>query len=288
MTQRRANYAEQARGGRWVMDITGRHAILRDAQGRSVLAGSNISRVRLKGVPVVGFVMAQADEVQPLGDPAGGGAERLAGADRPIYIGPAGPLAEDTREPSGESDPATRDSPDNQQVVQYANPAAARASSGSAVLKPGLATEENIRQMATTLTAEANGYSEAAQIAVGWTILNRMIRNGRDDVATIVRAYSKEKPTPSAEALELARKLLNGEIPDNSGGATHFYSPQSMPKEGQKTGGSDVGGGLEQVPGMSKRNYRPRWALTFEERSVPGTQPMHFRFFRHPGNGKVR
>jgi pimeloyl-ACP methyl ester carboxylesterase len=68
--QRRADYAEQARGGRWVMDITGRHAILRDAQGRSVLAGSNISRVRLKGVPVVGFVMAQADQVQPIGDEA--------------------------------------------------------------------------------------------------------------------------------------------------------------------------------------------------------------------------
>jgi hypothetical protein len=66
--QRRADYAEQARGGRWVTDITGRHAILRDAQGRSVLAGSNISRVRLKGVPVVGFVMAQADQVQPSDD----------------------------------------------------------------------------------------------------------------------------------------------------------------------------------------------------------------------------
>ena len=70
--QRRADYADQARRGRWVMDITGRHAILRDAQGRSVLAGSNISRVRLKGVPVVGFVMEQADQVQPLGDAAVG------------------------------------------------------------------------------------------------------------------------------------------------------------------------------------------------------------------------
>jgi hypothetical protein len=84
--QRRADYAEQARGGRWVMDITGRHAILRDAQGRSVLAGSNISRVRLKGVPVVGFVMNQADQVQPVeAAPVG----RFVVEDRPAADGDA-------------------------------------------------------------------------------------------------------------------------------------------------------------------------------------------------------
>ena len=75
--QRRADYADQARRGRWVMDVTGRHAILRDAQGRSVLAGSNINRVRLKGVPVVGFVMEQADQVQPVGAAAVGRAGRI-------------------------------------------------------------------------------------------------------------------------------------------------------------------------------------------------------------------
>jgi hypothetical protein len=99
--QRRADYAEQARGGRWVTDITGRHAILRDAQGRSVLAGSNISRVRLKGVPVVGFVMNQADQVQPLGDAAGAGRQGLAVEDPPVDgRSVTGPLTAQNQEPA--------------------------------------------------------------------------------------------------------------------------------------------------------------------------------------------
>lgn len=43
------------------------------------------------------------------------------------------------------------------------------------------------------------------------------------------------------------------EINDIREGATHFYSPRSMPKEGESTTGRDVGGGLEQTPGLDKK-----------------------------------
>jgi hypothetical protein len=224
--QRRADYAEQARGGRWVMDITGRHAILRDAQGRSVLAGSNISRVRLKGVPVVGFVMNQADQVQPLGDARVGRAERMTVAYQPIYGGPARPLAGDSEEPSGESDQPTGDPPENQQVAQNSSPAAPPLNASRNIVKPEWLTEENVHAMASVLTAETSSFHyPAGPTAVGWTILNRMSRNNVNEVARLAPKYARPKP-PLPKMIELSRRLLSGEIPDNTGGATHFYSPK--------------------------------------------------------------
>lgn len=64
---------------------------------------------------------------------------------------------------------------------------------------------------------------------------------------------------PTAEAMRIARAVLAGTIADPTGGATHFYSPISMPAEGQDTTGYDVWG-LEQVNGLGHRNYAPRWA----------------------------
>ena len=33
-----------------------------------------------------------------------------------------------------------------------------------------------------------------------------------------------------------------------------------MPKEGESTKGYDIDGGLEQTPGLPKKNYKPGWA----------------------------
>ena len=101
----------------------------------------------------------------------------------------------------------------------------------------------------------------AEQIAVDWTVLNRMRRNGTDLVGD-VRGYRDEKD-PDDLSLEMARGILGGNIVDNTGGATHFYSPQIMPREGGSTAGYDVGGGLERTEGLSSRNYRPSFAATF-------------------------
>lgn len=64
---------------------------------------------------------------------------------------------------------------------------------------------------------------------------------------------------PPPEIKELASKLLRGQITDPTKGATHFFSPISMPKEGESTKGFDIGGGLQEVPGITKRIYFPSW-----------------------------
>ena len=72
-----------------------------------------------------------------------------------------------------------------------------------------------------------------------------MERNDTDNVSDVWSAYSHNQ-TPTSKILELARDLLSGQIIDNTGGATHFYSPKSMPRVGDSTNGRDVRGGLEQ------------------------------------------
>ena len=135
--------------------------------------------------------------------------------------------------------------------------------------------------------SESSVGNEQESMAVGWTVRNRMERGGTGDVADVRRAYANNQhPTPEME--ERAGRILRGEVPDPTNGATHFYSPRSMPHEGQPTHGYDVGGGLEQVPGVNGRTYRPSWAATYEQAEVEGARPSHYVFYRAPGNGGVR
>ncbi len=80
-----------------------------------------------------------------------------------------------------------------------------------------------------------------------------------------MRGFGECMQTPTQVIINLASNIQSGGVADNDDGATHFYSPRSMPKEGDPTGGFDVGAGLEQVPGVERpagipiRNYRPSW-----------------------------
>jgi predicted RNase H-like nuclease (RuvC/YqgF family) len=148
-------------------------------------------------------------------------------------------------------------------------------------------TEENIRRLAVIIMSEASTCNQAERTAVGYTVLNRMARNGTNAVADVEGAYARNQQ-PTEEIIALARGILSCNIPDNSGGATHFYSPRSMPHEGDQPLTGDTAGGLEQTPGEARRNYRPGWANTFEPVEIPGVVARNFRFFRAPGDEPVR
>lgn len=153
----------------------------------------------------------------------------------------------------------------------------------------GLATPQNVDALARIITAEAGGYNIYEQTAVGWTVRNRMTRDNTTSVADVARAYTPAQYTafPTQQIRNLALSILQSTVPDPTNGATHFYSPISMPKEGEYTGGSAVGGGLEWTYPLTKRNYRPSWALTYEAESVAGVRPWAFKFYKQPGNGYV-
>ena len=149
-----------------------------------------------------------------------------------------------------------------------------------------LDTIDNIHTLARILQSEASVGNASEQTAVGWTALNRMMRNRTERVSDIAGAYSTRQP-PTAVTLELAKSVLKGNISDPTDGATHFYSPRRMPKEGQATAGFDVGGGLELVPPLKEKNYRPSWAASFLPVIVSGTRPHVYKFHKATGTGPV-
>jgi LysM repeat protein len=133
------------------------------------------------------------------------------------------------------------------------------------------ATSENIEELARVLMSEASVGNEQEREAVGNTILNRMQRNHTNKVADITGygAYDRtQAPTPEMRAL--ATRLLNGEVADNTNGATHFYSPDGMKKD------------------ANQQPTAPNWASEYPERHVDGARDAKFRFYRQQGDGPVR
>jgi hypothetical protein len=90
--------------------------------------------------------------------------------------------------------------------------------------------------LAKTITNEAGGETEQEQIAVGWTVKNRLLnpkKYGKDIQEIVVRGYvphwvvpHKEPTNP--EIVRRAERILAGEIHDPTGGATSFFSPKSQ------------------------------------------------------------
>lgn len=157
--------------------------------------------------------------------------------------------------------------------------------------------ERNVDRLAGVLDKEAGSIEHRiAMEAIGLTFLNRMRRNGTVRVEDI-RGYGTPG-APSDFAIGMARRLLDGSSADMTQGATHFYTPQGMPKETDAPAalvGHDIGGGLESVSGVVKggkdrwvRNYRPAFAKAFPPVEVPGVPPAIAKFHRAPGIGHVR
>lgn len=107
----------------------------------------------------------------------------------------------------------------------------------------------NVDALASIIQTEAGDQNAATQQAVAWTVMNRMLRNRTRKVTDVWNAYAHARPGRD-EARTIARLVLNGDLKDTTHGATHLYTPQRMPFEGQRTNGRHVGGGLESVPGV--------------------------------------
>lgn len=143
--------------------------------------------------------------------------------------------------------------------------------------RPG--SDENITNLATVLMSEASIGNDAERASVGFTVLNRLAASGETSVDEVWNAYAHNQ-SPTADLVTLARQLLGGQRTDITEGSTHFYSPRSMPKEGQPTGGFDVGGGLELVPPLTTRTYAPSWVNTMELVDISGVRPALYKFYK--------
>jgi len=142
----------------------------------------------------------------------------------------------------------------------------------------GLASEVNVMNLATVLMSEASIGNDPERVSVGFTVLNRMRQGGITAVDKVWSAYAHNQ-TPTAPLIALARQLLGGQRADITEGATHFYSPRSMPKEGQPIAGFDVAGGLELVAPLTVRTFAPSWSKTMRLVEIEGVRAAFYKFY---------
>ncbi len=136
--------------------------------------------------------------------------------------------------------------------------------------------------MAKIVVSEASVGNEEEQRAVAWTFRNRL------DRGLALLSYAMDG-TPNREAyFDLAREVLTAPVEaDVTKGATHFFSPRSMPLQGQENrckpnGIYDCDGGLVFVEGLDAPAYAPFWHLLYEWLPVAGIRKTHFLFYRIP------
>jgi hypothetical protein len=131
--------------------------------------------------------------------------------------------------------------------------------------------EREVNCLAIVLMSEASIGTTAERTAVAWTVFNR-VSSPRFPNTICEVAFSGAYATnqnPTQDIINLARNLIQNRGTDPTGGATHFFSPISMPKEGEEylcrlpvgRGNMDCNGGLREVPGITKRVYFPSWRL---------------------------
>jgi hypothetical protein len=146
-----------------------------------------------------------------------------------------------------------------------------------------VAETDCVTLLARIIVSEASVGNEEEQRAVAWTFRNRL------DRGLAPGSYAMDR-TPDREwYFELAREILTAPTEaDVTKGATHFFSPRSMPLQGEegrcKTGGGiyDCAGGLVFVEGLDAPAYAPFWHLLYEWLPVPGIRKTHFLFYRIP------
>jgi hypothetical protein len=140
-----------------------------------------------------------------------------------------------------------------------------------------------VTMLATVIVSEASVGNEEEQQAVAWTFRNRL------DRGLSLLSYAMDRVPDKEWYSELARQVLMAPVEaDVTKGATHFFSPRSMPLQGEEdrckgNGGIyDCDGGLVFVEGLDAPAYAPFWHLLYEWLPVPGVRKTHFLFYRIP------
>ena len=146
---------------------------------------------------------------------------------------------------------------------------------------------ENVRDLARIIASEAEGENETAQTMVTWAAVNRMRNNQFQRVSDVWLNHNfAHKAPPTQTSLRIAEAILSHCALDISQGATHFYTPNTMPKKGDKIPpGVDIRGGLESVPGVTEngkpiQNYAPGWTGSYQRVMVPTVAEKVFKFYR--------
>ena len=147
--------------------------------------------------------------------------------------------------------------------------------------------QDNIKDLGSVISSEARGQNNTERAMVGWAIVNRMKQRHAKRVSDVWHGFSHSHK-PDQSDTKLATDILTGKERDISQGATHFYTPGRMPKEGDSIPvGTDARGELESVVGVTRngqpvRNYTPSWTRNRVAINIPGVRDSIFKFYKVP------
>lgn len=154
---------------------------------------------------------------------------------------------------------------------------------------------QNVQALAEIMWHEMRGHLPGAT-AVGSIVVNRLLKTKFHKVSQL-QSFERE-PGPSANILELACKLLTGQVPDSTNGSENYFSPRSMPDasnagccKGQSgacsipksKGKLDCDRGLQPVPGSDppQERFFPSFATPGKRQAQPaGTDPMLIQVYQ--------
>lgn len=102
-------------------------------------------------------------------------------------------------------------------------------------------TPQEVEALARAIASEAGGEPKQIQVAVGYAVINesnrrnvtiwRLVRGPEDEwgpQGTGGRSYISSKHAPTPAIMDLARRVLAGDEPDETEGATNFDSPRAQ------------------------------------------------------------
>ncbi len=146
-------------------------------------------------------------------------------------------------------------------------------------------SEANVEVLARIIRSEMGVGNEVEQRAIAWAVRNQMVRlNTRD--ATVARDHFSDAhgQAPNDDARRLAQEVLSVDMGhDTTSGAIKWFSPQSMPSEGESCSGYDCGGGLITVNdtgGTAHRKFAPTFHLDMRHIAIAGVREWYVRFYK--------
>jgi hypothetical protein len=164
----------------------------------------------------------------------------------------------------------------------------------------------NLNEWARILENEAGSPTDQPIMeAVGHTVLNRMQRNETEKLSDVSKGYARGNNPAQPQTRVLAIQLLNGALPDPTGGATHFYQPAQMkplmavPQNARGQYQTDLPPqNYEYIPGVTLKlpdkksapafSVAPPWAKDFSQTKVTGIPDSLAIFLIAPGSRHVR
>lgn len=146
-------------------------------------------------------------------------------------------------------------------------------------------SDANVETVARIIRSEMGIGNNDEQRAVAWAVRNQMVRLNTID-ATVAQTHFGDAHGQAAteDARNLAQEVLSVDMGhDTSGGAIKWFSPRSMPSEGQSCDGYDCGGGVITIAddaGVNRRIYAPSFHRSMTYAPVAGVRGWYVRFYR--------